>query len=139
MEQENIQQAALDQALVPTDDRVKVGSSNMRIDPTKTQKEATYQVVLDIIKLSSCYNAFLITADVPEIYMQQFWFTVTKIKKSSFYQFQLDGQKFEVDVELFQKILRICPRVPNKEFVEHPPQIHWSPSSNNWVIRAPWI
>ncbi|GKF40890.1 hypothetical protein Tco_0124232, partial [Tanacetum coccineum] len=63
---------ALDQALVPTDDRVKVGSSNMRIDPTKTQKEATYQVVLDIIKLSSCYNAFLIIADVLEIYMQQF-------------------------------------------------------------------
>ncbi|GJT79731.1 hypothetical protein Tco_1054073 [Tanacetum coccineum] len=89
----------------------------MRIDLTMTQKEATYQVILDIIKSSSCYNAFLITFDVPEIYMQQFWFTVKKIKKSSFYQFQLDDKKFEVDVELFYKILHICPRASDKEFI----------------------
>ncbi|GJX25065.1 hypothetical protein Tco_0231361 [Tanacetum coccineum] len=119
MEQENIQ-AALDQALVPTDDQVKIDSSNMRIDPTKTQKEATYQVVMNIIKLFSCYNAILIFTDVPEIYIQQFWLTITKIKKSSFYQFQFDDQKFEVDVELFQKFFCICLRVPNKEFIEPP-------------------
>ncbi|GJW87290.1 MAK10-like protein [Tanacetum coccineum] len=71
MEQENIQ-AALDQALDPTDDRVKIGLSNMRIYPTKTQKKATYQVILDIIKLSPCYNASHITVDVLENYMQQF-------------------------------------------------------------------
>ncbi|GJW18434.1 hypothetical protein Tco_0025870 [Tanacetum coccineum] len=53
-----------------------IGSSNMRIDPSNMQKEATYQVILDILKLSPCYNAFLITANVFEIY----WFTVTKIK-----------------------------------------------------------
>nr|GEU54984.1 hypothetical protein [Tanacetum cinerariifolium] len=70
MEQENIQQAAIDQALVPTDDQAKIGLSKMRIDPKKTLKEATYQVILDILKLSPCYNALLITVDVPEIYMQ---------------------------------------------------------------------
>ncbi|GJX52043.1 ribonuclease H-like domain-containing protein [Tanacetum coccineum] len=72
MDQEDIQQAALDEALVSTIDHVKIVSCNMRIDPTKKQKEAKYQVVLDILKLSPCYNAFLITADVPQIYMQQF-------------------------------------------------------------------
>ncbi|GJZ66927.1 hypothetical protein Tco_0630167 [Tanacetum coccineum] len=45
MNQEEIQQAARDQALVPTDDRVKIGSSNMRIDPTMTQNETTELVV----------------------------------------------------------------------------------------------
>ncbi|GJU61206.1 hypothetical protein Tco_1243041 [Tanacetum coccineum] len=65
----------------------------------------TYQVILDIIKNSPCYNAFLITVDVPEIYMQQFWFTITKVKKSSFYQFDLDNKKCQIDVELFWKIL----------------------------------
>ncbi|GJV00873.1 hypothetical protein Tco_1330143 [Tanacetum coccineum] len=69
MTQEEIQQAAFDEALVSTDDRVKIASCNMRINPSKNQKEATYQVVLDVLKLSSCYNAFLI--DVPEFYMQQ--------------------------------------------------------------------
>ncbi|GKB70536.1 hypothetical protein Tco_0931948 [Tanacetum coccineum] len=92
----------------------------MRIDPTLTQKESTCQVILDIIKSSPCYNAFLITVDVPKIYMPQFWFTVKKIKKSSFYQFDLDNKKFQVDVELFRKILRICPRVLDKEFIVPP-------------------
>ncbi|GJX52294.1 hypothetical protein Tco_0280663 [Tanacetum coccineum] len=77
-ENEQAQQAARDEKLVPSDDRVKIGSSNFRIDPTLTQKEETYQVILDIIKSSSCYKAFLITANVLEIYMQQFWFTILK-------------------------------------------------------------
>nr|GEX42044.1 putative RNA-directed DNA polymerase [Tanacetum cinerariifolium] len=75
MNQEKIQQAALNEALVSTDDRVLIGSCNMRTNPNKTQRESTYQVQLDTLKLSSCHNAFLITTDVPEIYMQQFWFT----------------------------------------------------------------
>nr|GEV85635.1 hypothetical protein [Tanacetum cinerariifolium] len=64
----------------------------MRIDPTKNHKEATYQVVLDTLTLSHCYKAFLITTDVPEIYMQQFWFTISKIKDTSSYQ--LPNQEF---------------------------------------------
>nr|GEW16386.1 hypothetical protein [Tanacetum cinerariifolium] len=73
------QQIALDNALVAPEDRVEIGKCNMRIDTTKTQKEATYQVVLDTLTFSPCYNAFLITVDVLEIYMHQFWFTISKI------------------------------------------------------------
>ncbi|GJY06469.1 hypothetical protein Tco_0373523 [Tanacetum coccineum] len=91
MSQEKIQQDILDQAFVSLDNQVKIASCNIRIDPTKTQKEATYQVALDVIKKSPCYNAFLITVD------------------------------FEIGVELFRKILRISPRVPNKEFIAPPP------------------
>ncbi|GJS89085.1 hypothetical protein Tco_0771721 [Tanacetum coccineum] len=83
MDKEDIQQAAHYEALVPIADQVKTDSCNMRIDPTKKQKEATYQVVLDILNLSSCYNAFLITVD---------------------------------------EILRITPRVSNKEFIKPPPR-----------------
>ncbi|GJS83430.1 hypothetical protein Tco_0749971 [Tanacetum coccineum] len=63
------QQVALDNALVPLEKRVGIGKCNQRIDLTKTQKEPTYQVVLDALALTTCYPAFLITADVPEIYM----------------------------------------------------------------------
>nr|GEV00540.1 retrovirus-related Pol polyprotein from transposon TNT 1-94 [Tanacetum cinerariifolium] len=52
MSQTITQEAALDEALVSTEDRVVINKCNMRIDPTKTQKEPTYQVVLDILKLS---------------------------------------------------------------------------------------
>ncbi|GJY47269.1 hypothetical protein Tco_0436332 [Tanacetum coccineum] len=56
MNQEQIQQAARDEALVPIADR-------------------------------------------------QFWFTVKKIKKTTFYEFDLGDKKCKIDVELFRKIL----------------------------------
>nr|GEW02361.1 hypothetical protein [Tanacetum cinerariifolium] len=87
------QQISLDNALVALEDRVNIRKCNMRIDPTKTQKEVTYQVVLDTLALSPCYNAFLNTADVLEIFMQQFWFTISKIKDTSSYQFNTDKKK----------------------------------------------
>ncbi|GJZ96018.1 retrovirus-related pol polyprotein from transposon TNT 1-94, partial [Tanacetum coccineum] len=72
-------QIALDNALVPPKARLKIGECNRRIEFSKPQREATYQVTLDALKLSPCYPTFLITAGVPEIYMHQFWNTVTKI------------------------------------------------------------
>ncbi|GKF50198.1 hypothetical protein Tco_0146665 [Tanacetum coccineum] len=90
------------------------------MDPTLTQKEETYQVILDIIKNTPCYNAFLITADVPIIYMQQFWYTIKTVKKYSFYEFNIDNKTCQIDFELFRKILNICPRVQNQEFTIPP-------------------
>nr|GEZ19543.1 hypothetical protein [Tanacetum cinerariifolium]GEZ86409.1 hypothetical protein [Tanacetum cinerariifolium] len=57
------QQVAFDNTLVPLEKRVEIGKCNMRINTAKTQKEPTYQVVLDALALITCYPAFLITAD----------------------------------------------------------------------------
>ncbi|GJS67288.1 hypothetical protein Tco_0681852 [Tanacetum coccineum] len=65
------QQVALDNALVPLEKQVEIGKCNMRINHEKTQKEPTYQVVLDALALTTCYPAFLITTNVPKIYMHQ--------------------------------------------------------------------
>ncbi|GJV21740.1 hypothetical protein Tco_1370760 [Tanacetum coccineum] len=94
MNQEEIQQAAREETWVPKVDRVKISTTNMRIDPIMTQKEVTYQV--------------------------QFWHTVTKVKESTFYEFKLVNKKCLVDVEVFRQALDICPRVPGKEFVVPP-------------------
>ncbi|GJR83920.1 hypothetical protein Tco_0154705 [Tanacetum coccineum] len=120
MNQEQIQQDARDEAWVPKANRIKISTTNMRIDPTIPQKEETYQVILDIIKNSTCYNAFLITADVLEIYMQQFWYTIKKINKTTAYEYDLADKKCKVDFEVFRKILNICLRVQGEEFVETP-------------------
>ncbi|GJY40104.1 hypothetical protein Tco_0427374 [Tanacetum coccineum] len=120
MNPQEIQQATHDETLVPTTERIKISSTNMRIDPLMTQKEETFQVVLDLIKASPCYNAFLVTADVPEIYIQQFWFTVKKIKRTTSYEFNLADKKLQVGIELFHKVLGICPRVQGEEFVVPP-------------------
>ncbi|GJZ86227.1 hypothetical protein Tco_0956685 [Tanacetum coccineum] len=86
------QQAALDNAMVSLNNRVKIGKCNMRIIPKMTKKESTYQ----------------------------FWRTITKIKDSSSYQFKLDKKKCRVDVEVFHDIFQISLRLPNQEFVKPP-------------------
>ncbi|GJT83737.1 hypothetical protein Tco_1058079 [Tanacetum coccineum] len=115
MTQEQRQLIARDEAWVPIADRIKTSTTNMRTDPTLPQKEETYQAILDIIKNSTCYNAFLLMADVPEIYMQQFWYTIKKIKNSTSCEFDLAHKKCKVDVEVFRKILDIFPRVHGEE------------------------
>ncbi|GKA08942.1 hypothetical protein Tco_0688273 [Tanacetum coccineum] len=89
----------------------------MRIDPKmKRPKETTYQVVLDALALTTCYPAFMITADVPIIYMHQFWDTVHK--HGSLYRFKIDNRKFAIDVEVFREILDICPRIEGQSFID---------------------
>nr|GEV95243.1 hypothetical protein [Tanacetum cinerariifolium] len=57
-------QVALDNSLVPLEKRLKIEKCNARIEFSKTQKEETYQVTLDALKLSPCYPAFLITTEI---------------------------------------------------------------------------
>nr|GEU48245.1 integrase, catalytic region, zinc finger, CCHC-type, peptidase aspartic, catalytic [Tanacetum cinerariifolium] len=111
-------QVALDNSLVPSEKRLKIEKCNARIEFIKPQREETYQVTLDALKLSSCYPAFLITAEVPEVYMHQFWNTIQKIKDTDAYRFKLDKKKFRVDTEVFCEILQICPILHNQAFVD---------------------
>ncbi|GJR74586.1 retrovirus-related pol polyprotein from transposon TNT 1-94 [Tanacetum coccineum] len=102
-----VQQCALYDALVSPDNHAIISKCNMRIEPTRSQKEVTYQVALDALKITACYKAFLATTDVPEIYMHQFWFTIIKIKDSTSYKFKLDNKSFKVGVEVFHDVLQI--------------------------------
>ncbi|GJS80377.1 retrovirus-related pol polyprotein from transposon TNT 1-94 [Tanacetum coccineum] len=86
-----------------------IGKCNMRINPGMKKKEPTYQVVLDAFALTTCYHAFLITAEVLVIYMHQFWATVNKHNVS--YRFKIDNKRLIVNVEVFREILNICPRI----------------------------
>ncbi|GJT28345.1 hypothetical protein Tco_0908620 [Tanacetum coccineum] len=76
-------QVALDNSLVPSEKRLKIEKCNARIEFSKPQREKTYQVTLDALKLSPCYPALLITTEVPEVYMHQFWNTIQKIKDTN--------------------------------------------------------
>ncbi|GJR81602.1 hypothetical protein Tco_0152387 [Tanacetum coccineum] len=65
-------QIALDDALVAPADRLKIGKCNLRLSSDVTSKEATLQVVYDVLKLTPFYKAFQVTTDAPKIYMQEF-------------------------------------------------------------------
>nr|GEW53345.1 hypothetical protein [Tanacetum cinerariifolium] len=107
-------------ALFALEKRLKIEKCNMRTEFNKPQREPTFQVTPDVLKFSPYYPDFLITAEVPEIYMHQLWNTVKKIKDIDAYQFKLDKQKFHIDTKVFREILQICPRLPNQDFVEPP-------------------
>ncbi|GKB24268.1 hypothetical protein Tco_0863669 [Tanacetum coccineum] len=108
-----VQQIALNNALVAQENQRVIGKCNTRINPGMKPKESTYQVVLDALALTTCYHAFLITAEVPVIYMHPFRATVNKHKAS--YRFKIDNKKFSVNVEVFREIINICPRIPGTD------------------------
>ncbi|GJY07250.1 hypothetical protein Tco_0374304 [Tanacetum coccineum] len=89
------QQVALDDSLVAPEKRLKIEKCNARIAFSKPQREETYQVTLEALKLSPCYLAFQITTE-------------------------LEKKKFQVDTEVFREILHICPRILNQDFIAPP-------------------
>ncbi|GJW95917.1 hypothetical protein Tco_0175589 [Tanacetum coccineum] len=111
-------QIALDDALVAPADRLKIGKCNLRLSSDVTSKEATLQVVYDVLKLTPFYKAFQVTADAPEIYMQEFWASAYVHNRSV--RFKMNNKKHIIGLEQFRDILQICPRVGNKKFVEPP-------------------
>ncbi|GJS32298.1 hypothetical protein Tco_0530680 [Tanacetum coccineum] len=85
------QQIKLDLELILTEKRLKIRKCNERLNPRKKHREPTFQVVLDALALTLCYSAFLTTADVPEVYMHQFWDTIHKYDNS----YRVHGQNFD--------------------------------------------
>nr|GEX18051.1 hypothetical protein [Tanacetum cinerariifolium] len=112
------QQLAMDEALVPTAQRLKIGRSNFRLLSEIKSKESTLQLVYDVLRICLFFKAFLVTADVPEIYMQEFWAIDTV--HSHAIRFKTDKKKHIVDLELFRNILHICPRFHGQSFAKTP-------------------
>nr|GEW09669.1 hypothetical protein [Tanacetum cinerariifolium] len=79
------QQTKLDLELVPNENRLDIEKCNGRIPRGLTPREPTFQVVQDTIALTPCYPTFLITVDVPEVYMHQFWNYVVYKKQEKMY------------------------------------------------------
>nr|GEV19395.1 hypothetical protein [Tanacetum cinerariifolium] len=75
--------------------RLNIEKSNLRLSSNLKSKESTLQVALDALKLTPFYNAFEIYADVPEIYMQEFWVTVSRHHSSL--RFKLNGKSHTVN------------------------------------------
>ncbi|GJY28697.1 hypothetical protein Tco_0404464 [Tanacetum coccineum] len=105
------QQTKLDLELVPKENRLDIGKCNGRIPRGLTPREPTFQVVLDAIALTPCYPAFLITINVLEVYMDQFWNSM--YKNDTFYRFKIDKKKrFKLTLEVFRDIFMFFLCVP---------------------------
>nr|GEZ53445.1 hypothetical protein [Tanacetum cinerariifolium] len=111
MDTTKAQQIALDDALVTLANHLKIRKCNHRVSFDLKSNEPTIQVVLDALKLTPFYNAFQITANVPEIYMQEFWATVSTHHHSL--HFKMNDISHTFNVEKFRDMLHICPRLPD--------------------------
>nr|GEV97672.1 uncharacterized mitochondrial protein AtMg00810-like [Tanacetum cinerariifolium] len=112
------QQVALDEALVLYASQLRIRKSNFCLRSDITSKESTLKLVYDVLRLTPFYKAFLVTADVPEIYIQEFWATSTV--HHHLVCFKMDNKKRIVNLEYFKEMLHICPRLPNQTFNELP-------------------
>ncbi|GJV50698.1 putative ribonuclease H-like domain-containing protein [Tanacetum coccineum] len=118
MDTTRVQQKALDDELVAPANRLKIGKSNLRLSLILKSKEPTLQVAFYALKLTPFYNAFEISVDVLEIYMQEFWVTVSRHHSSL--RFKLNCKSHTVNVDNFRDMLKICSKLPGQKFDEHP-------------------
>nr|GEZ88411.1 hypothetical protein [Tanacetum cinerariifolium] len=89
------QQVVLDESLVPSTQRLRIGRSNFRLPSDIQSKESTLQVVYD-----------------------EFWATA-KLHHNSI-RFKIDTKKSALDFEAFREMLHISPRIPNQSFANLP-------------------
>ncbi|GKD57213.1 hypothetical protein Tco_1290600 [Tanacetum coccineum] len=116
MDTTKAQEKALDDALVAPENRLVIRKCNQRLSSTIKSNEPTIQVALDALKLTPFYNAFEVSANVPEIYRQEFWATVTKHHYSL--RFKLNGKSHTINVDNFKDMLKICHKLPGQKFEE---------------------
>nr|GEU63870.1 reverse transcriptase domain-containing protein [Tanacetum cinerariifolium] len=85
---------------------------------TIEQLVAMDEVLVPSTQRCPYFKAFLVTADVPEIYMQEFWATAYVHQHSI--RFKMNNKKHIVNLESFRDMLHICPRIPGQSFDEIP-------------------
>ncbi|GJZ45193.1 hypothetical protein Tco_0592789 [Tanacetum coccineum] len=125
------QQKALDDDLVAPAERLKIGKCNLQLSSNLNSKEPTLQVVLDTLKLTYFYKEFVITADVPKIYMQEFW--VTASRHHSSLHFKMNDKSHTVNVDNFRDMLKICPKIqeiPKSKYVKNKADLESSPKKS---------
>nr|GEX40781.1 hypothetical protein [Tanacetum cinerariifolium] len=85
------QQVALDEALVPSTQRLRIGRRNLRLPSNIQSRESTLQLVYDVLFRCPFFKAFL-----------------------------MNNKNHIVDLESFKEMLHICPRIPGQAFAELP-------------------
>nr|GEX65201.1 hypothetical protein [Tanacetum cinerariifolium] len=108
----------MDEALVSSTQRLRIRRSNLRLPSDIQSKESTLQLVYDVLRRCPFFKAFLVTADVPENSMQEFWATAYVHQQSI--RFKINNKKLIVSLESFREMLHICPRIHGQSFDELP-------------------
>nr|GEU74190.1 retrovirus-related Pol polyprotein from transposon TNT 1-94 [Tanacetum cinerariifolium] len=104
--------------IVASANRLMIMKCNHQLSCTLKSNEPTLQVVLDALKLTPFYKAFHITANVPKIYMQEFWSTISI--HHTLLHFKMNDKSHTLNLENFKDMLQICPKLLGQK-CEDPP------------------
>ncbi|GJU47942.1 putative reverse transcriptase domain-containing protein [Tanacetum coccineum] len=88
-----------------------------RILIIKKQKNPIFQISVDILQNTNFFRAFIASASIPAIYIQQFWNTLAYEAKTRAYSFQLDETRYVLDTNLLREALEITPIDQAYQFV----------------------
>ncbi|GKD20572.1 hypothetical protein Tco_1222275, partial [Tanacetum coccineum] len=85
--------------------------------PTKEAKESHLSYFIGYPTEHQLLQCFTALANVPSIYIHQFWNTLTMDTKTGIYSFELDELWFTLDADLLCIALGIIPKDPARPFV----------------------
>ncbi|GJR80120.1 retrovirus-related pol polyprotein from transposon TNT 1-94 [Tanacetum coccineum] len=106
-----------DEQIVPRSQWLTIGKSNLLFNAQKIQKNPIFQISVDILRNTNFFQALTASANVPAIYLQQFWKTMSYNEKTGVYSCQLDEQWFDLSADLLRKALAIT---PGNSILAHP-------------------
>nr|GEU39574.1 putative ribonuclease H-like domain-containing protein [Tanacetum cinerariifolium] len=95
-----------------------ISSKSRTMATTIKQQVAMDKALVPSTQRCPFFKAFLVTTDVPEIYMQEFWATAYVHQHSI--RFKMNNKKHIVSLESFRKMLHICPRIHGQSFDKLP-------------------
>ncbi|GKA78509.1 hypothetical protein Tco_0785046, partial [Tanacetum coccineum] len=98
-----------DEQIVPRSQWLTIEKSNLLFNAQKIQKNPIFQISVDILSNTNFFQAFTASANVPAIYVQQFWNTMKYNEKTGVYSCQVDEQWFDLSADLLRKALAITP------------------------------
>ncbi|KAI3692441.1 hypothetical protein L6452_32257 [Arctium lappa] len=112
----------VDNALIHPDQFLPLTPNNFHLDIEALKCQ--HEVVVEILRGHPIYYALTATAEVPRLYLQQFWRSLTHIREEGENRLEsrIDGMHIVITRELFRQILRLptANSVPGRDSFDPP-------------------
>ncbi|GJZ70536.1 hypothetical protein Tco_0634086 [Tanacetum coccineum] len=121
-----------------------IGKGNLLLDLQKLQKNPIFRISVDIRQNTNFVRAFTTSANVPSIYIQLFWNTLTPDAKTGVYSFQVDEHWLTLSADLLRKALNVTPADSAHPFESPPaasqdettgPSVHPEDATSTKMVR----
>ncbi|GKE59488.1 hypothetical protein Tco_1498673, partial [Tanacetum coccineum] len=111
----------------------QIRKGNLLLDLQKLQKNPIFCISVDIRQNTNFVRAFTTSANVPSIYIQLFWNTLTHDAKTGVYSFQVNEHWLTLSADLLRKALNVTPADSAHPFESPPAEVPEDATSTKMV------